>query len=236
MPLLFNVHTKETLLFALNDINHEFLDDFMSQQIISYVNSIKTVNDHYTDISFLLYNLQKDEVAVPHEVFELNRIKQDRILSSSYAYSSETVFYNKFLSEQTLALFSCLNITKKGIEFTVSEQDAKEFNNYQYHRMPDIPQVFYDSYENKLLNITGGMRHPKFALSLNDVKKSIYKFLVNSKQSKYMGSVVLINYLFETYPEHLFLKFWDNKKWINTNFQEQVQREQKHSLSKKTFF
>lgn len=236
VPLLFNVHTKETLLFALNDINHEFLDDFMSQQIISYVNSIKTVNDHYTDISFLLYNLQKDEdEAVPHKVFELNRIKQDSILSSSYAYSSETVFYNKFLSEQTLALFSCLNITKKGIEFTVSEQDAKEFNNYQYHRMPDILQVFYDKDENKLINVAEGMLHPKFALSLNDVKKSIYKFLANSKQSKYMGSVVLINYLFETYPEHLFLKFWDNKKWINNNFQEQVQREQKHSLSKKTF-
>lgn len=236
VPLLFNVHTKETLLFALNDINHEFLDDFMSQQIISYVNSIKTVNDHYTDISFLLYNLQKDEdEAVPHKVFELNRIKQDSILSSNYAYSSETVFYNKFLSEQTLALFSCLNITKKGIEFTVSEQDTKEFNSYQYHRMPDILQVFYDKDENKLINVAKGMLHPKFALSLNDVKKSIYKFLANSKQSKYMGSVVLINYLFETYPEHLFLKFWDNKKWINTNFQEQVQREQKHSLSKKTF-
>lgn len=236
VPLLFNVHTKETLLFALNDINHEFLNDFMSQQIISYVNSIKTVNDHYTDISFLLYNLQKDEgEAVPHEVFELNRIKQDSALSSSYAYSSETIFYNKFLNERTLALFSCLNITKKGIEFTVSEQDTKEFNNYQYHRMPDVPEVFYDRDENKLVNIAEGMWHPKFALSLDDVKKSIYKFLANSKQSKYMGSVVLINYLFETYPEHLFLKFWDNKKWINTNFQEQVQREQKHSLSKKTF-
>ena len=235
VPLLFNVHTKETLLFALNDINHEFLDDFMSQQIISYIDSIKTVKDHYTDISFLLYNLQKDADEVPHEVFELNRIKQDSVLSSSYAYSSEKVFYNKFLSERTLALFSCLNITKKGIEFTVSEQAAKEFNNYQYHRMPDIPQVFYDRYDNKLKNVTEGMWHPKFALSLNDVKKSIYKFLANSKQSKYMGSVVLINYLFETYPEHLFLKFWDNKKWINTNFQEQVQREQKHSLSKKTF-
>lgn len=235
VPLLFNVHTKETLLFALNDINHEFLDDFMSQQIISYIDSIKTVKDHYTNISFLLYNLQKDADEVPHEVFELNRIKQDSVLSSSYAYSSEKVFYNKFLSERTLALFSCLNVTKKGIEFTVSEQDAKEFNNYQYHRMPDIPQVFYDRYDNKLKNVTEGMWHPKFALSLNDVKKSIYKFLANSKQSKYMGSVVLINYLFETYPEHLFLKFWDNKKWINTNFQEQAQREQKHSLSKKTF-
>ena len=236
VPLLFNVHTKETLLFALNDINHEFLNDFMSQQIISYINSIKTVKDHYTDISFLLYNLQKDaDEVVPHEVFELNHIKQDSVLSSSYAYSSERIFYNKFLSEQTLALFSCLNITKKGIEFTVDEQNTKDFNNYQYHRMTDIPQVLYDRDQNKLLNITGGMLHPKFALSLNDVKKSIYKFLANSKQSKYMGSVVLINYLFEVYPEYLFLKFWDNKEWININFQEQAQREQKRSLSKKTF-
>lgn len=235
VPLLFNVHTKETILFALNDTNREFLDNFISQQIISYINSIKAVKNHYTDISFLIYNLQKDDDEVPHEVFELNHIKQNSILSSNYVYSSEANFYNKFLSERILALFSCLNITKKGIEFTVGEQNTKEFNNYQYHRMPDIPQVFYDSYENKLLNITGGMQHPKFALSLNDVKKSIYKFLDNSKQSKYMGSVVLINYLFEVYPEYLFLKFWDNKEWININFQEQTQREQKRSLSKKTF-
>lgn len=212
LPLIWNEQTKKINLFSL-DGNVKFLNTFMVKNIINLINNTQIKNSYYSDINFLFF--ASNPLTTKGE-FKLKKIYKNSFLEQNYINFNEKQFFNQFLSEETLTIFSFLQITKNAIYYKFDSSYINELLNYKIE-----DSIFYDGYyrpeKQTLIDLKSGYLHSSFVLSLDEIKQKIISVF---KNEHYIGSIALISYLFDKFPSHVFLDYFDNPQWMQIKYQQ----------------